>query len=105
MDDFNLLSISWNDVVSDQNITACDAMFLEIFYTLGHHQWVLEPTFIRSDNILDLIFTTEPDCIQQITTFPPFPHSGHALVKENMFMFMEGKIFHLQIGPEENLVE
>lgn len=56
-------------------------MFLDLIYTFGLHQWVLEPTFTRSDYILDLIFTTEPDRIQQITTFPPFPHCSHVVVK------------------------
>ncbi|XP_050723119.1 uncharacterized protein LOC127001915 [Eriocheir sinensis] len=81
MGDFNLPSISWNDVVPDHNTTACDTMFLNLFQTLGLHQWVLEPTFIKLGNILDLILTTEDDRIQDINIFPPFPNCGHALVK------------------------
>lgn len=51
MGDFNLPSVPWNDYVPDQNIAACDAMFLDFIYTLGLHQLVLEPIFIHSGRL------------------------------------------------------
>lgn len=64
MCDFNLPIISWLDVVPDHTISACASWFLDIFQTLGLHQWVQEPTFVCSGNILDLILTSDPDALQ-----------------------------------------
>ena len=38
--DFNLPTISWLNEVLDQNISVSDSMFLDLFQTLGLHQWV-----------------------------------------------------------------
>ena len=57
------------------------SMFLELFQTLWLYQWVREPTFVRSNNILDLILTSDHDRIQDVTVFPPFPHCGHVTIK------------------------
>ena len=70
--DFNLPTISWLNEVPDQNISVCDSMFLDLFQTLGLHQWVREPTFIRSGNILDLILISDPDRTQDVVVSPPF---------------------------------
>ncbi len=88
MGDFNLPSVSWNDVAPYENDSASDSMFLDLFHILGLHQCVLEPTFISFGNILDLILTTDPDRIQQVSTFPPFPHCGHVLVKAS-YLFQD----------------
>ena len=59
--DFNLPSIGL--IQDDQTVgcSALDKMFLETFMNLGLTQWVLQPTFPRSGNILDTVLTTEPD--------------------------------------------
>ena len=51
-----------------------------MFNLLGLTQWVLEPTFISSGNILDLVLTTEADRILHVETHPPFPRCGHVVV-------------------------
>ncbi len=79
--DFNLPSIAWNDNVVDLNISGTDALFLDLFNIIGLSQWVMEPTFISSGNILDLVLTSEDDRILDIKTYPPFHHCGHALIK------------------------
>ena len=79
--DFNLPSILWSLPVPDSNICHLDASFYNLFISLGLHQHVLEPTFVTSGNILDLVLTTDPDRIADLTLHPPFPHCGHALIK------------------------
>lgn len=79
--DFNLPTISWNQLVIDQHISPADSLFLDMFNTLGLQQWVNEPTYLRSDNILDLVLTSETDRVISVTLHPPFPHCDHCLVK------------------------
>lgn len=81
MGDFNLPTISWIGDAPYQNLSTCDSMFLDLFQTLGLYQWVREPTFVRSGNILDLILTSDPDRIQDVVVFPPFPQCGHVTIK------------------------
>ena len=81
MGDLNLPSIKWNNNVPSLGVTGVDLQFLNLFDTLGLCQWVVEPTFISSGNILDLVLTSEGDRIQSIETCAPFPHCGHVVVK------------------------
>ena len=75
--DFNLPSIGW--LQDDQTVrcSASDKMFLETFSSLGLTQWVLEPTFPRSGNILDIVLTTEPDRVGTLDVLPPLPSCDH----------------------------
>ena len=52
--DFNLPNIDWSSEVPCTNSTP-DGRFLDLFTSLGLSQWVKIPTFLRSNNILDLI--------------------------------------------------
>lgn len=78
--DFNLPSINWNFPSPDQHASRTDKLFFECFTVLGLSQSVLEPTFVSSGNILDLVLSTESDRIMDLNVFPPFPNCGHALV-------------------------
>ena len=82
--DFNLPSINWcSDGLSTQQhgISSGDRLFANLFATLGLTQWVNEPTFLHSNNILDLVLSTESDRIINLTTHPPFHHRcGHLLI-------------------------
>ena len=78
--DFNLPSINWlPDPPTASNAT--DHSFLDAFSSLGLHQWVREPTFPRSGNILDLVLTSESDRIGQVEVLPPIPGCDHSPTK------------------------
>lgn len=79
--DFNLPSISWDLSEPDLNITPLDASFYNLFTSLGLHQHVRSPTFLPSGNILDLVFTSDPDRVVNIQCHPPFPHCHHTLIQ------------------------
>lgn len=74
--DFNLPSITWSADVPCGS-SSLDVKFLDLFTFLGLIQWIKQPTFLHSDNILDLIFTSESDRIANITFFDPFPGCDH----------------------------
>lgn len=76
--DFNLPSLTWTlPRHDDARISATDSSFLDCFDSLGLSQWVCEPTFPRSGNILDLLLTTEPDRVGSIKVLPPLPRCDH----------------------------
>ena len=76
--DFNLPSVNWGTFpVVGGNVTLRDLLFVNCFNFLGLNQWISEPTFLRSSNILDLIFTSEDDRIGFVDYLPPFPHCQH----------------------------
>ena len=78
--DFNLPSIDWN---SDPPCAAdrLDRSFLDAFTSLGLSQWVHEATYPRSGNILDLVFTSEPDRLGLLEVRPPLPGCDHSPTK------------------------
>ena len=47
----------------------------------GLKQWVLQPTFIISDNILDLILTSEDDRVSDSSLLDPPPGCDHLLLE------------------------
>ena len=78
--DFNLPSIKWNSSSPDSQASRLDRLFFDHFTVLGLKQYVTEPTFISSSNILDLVLSTESDRITNLNIFPPFPNCGHVIV-------------------------
>ena len=75
--DFNLPSLKWNSAhLYSHYILPLDRTFLFMFEQLGLTQWVQEPTFIHSNNILDLVLTTENDRIGSIKLAPPISQLG-----------------------------
>lgn len=75
--DFNLPSLSWNEVDTLSNISAMDRSFLETFQCLGLTQLVKEPTYPRSGNILDLILVSDQDRVGQTLVLEPLPGCDH----------------------------
>ena len=63
MGNFNLPTIDWSSDIFDGYIRPIDMQFLDCFSSLGLLQWIREPTFLLSDNILDLVLTSEEDCV------------------------------------------
>ena len=99
--DFNLPSIKWNERIPDLHITNVDSAFLDLFNSFGFHQWINEPTFIYSNNILDLILTSDDDRVLDIDILPPFPRCGHCLIKFS-YVF-QGDIIHNDINNLHSL--
>ena len=75
--DFNLPSIGWTQDDRTASCSALDKMFFETFLSLGLTQWVLQPTFPRSGNILDIVLTTEPDRVGTLDVLTPLPSCDH----------------------------
>ena len=62
------LSVKWNFLpLSAQYILPTAQLFLDCFDSPRLIQWVHEPTCPRSCNILDLFFTSDPDCVRQMS--------------------------------------
>lgn len=78
MGDFNLPSLKWDlPPLSAHYVTPTDQVFLDCFNALGLIQWVSEPTYPRSSNILDLFLTTDHDRVGQVRVLPPLPKCDH----------------------------
>lgn len=79
--DFNLPTLVWFDSgCLARNPSTLDASFLNAFDVLGLTQWVKEPTFPRSGNVLDLILSTESDRIGSVDVCPPPPGCDHCSI-------------------------
>ena len=78
--DFNLPNINWAPESSQTHISSMETTFLDTFDTLGLTQWVLEPTFPRSGNTLDIILTSDKDRIGNTLVIPPLPGCDHCPV-------------------------
>ena len=77
--DFNLPNVAWgeDDAHHIFHGTSTERAFLDMFYTLGLKQWISVPTYPSSGNTLDLVLTTEPDCIGSATVESPLPACDH----------------------------
>ena len=75
--DFNLPSLDWCDLNPLSSCPAMEQNFVDLFNSIGLTQWVKQPTYPRSGNILDLVFTSEPDRIGHIEVSAPLPGCDH----------------------------
>lgn len=78
--DFNLPSIDWSPSITVPYPSTQDKAFLDAFDLLGLTQWVTEPTYPRSGNILDIVLTSEPDRVGDIDILAPLPGCDHCPV-------------------------
>ena len=80
--DFNLPNVEWRGAAETvfSKGTGIEKAFLNMFDSLGLHQWVFVPTYPSSGNILDLVLTTEPDCIASLLVEAPLPGCDHCPV-------------------------
>ncbi|XP_072041432.1 uncharacterized protein [Amphiura filiformis] len=77
--DLNCPSIDWDDHIvlpNPQYGYAVNRLLLDTVNDHGLHQHVHKPT--RLDNILDLLFTTNPDLVEKVTVSPGM--SDHSVV-------------------------
>ena len=74
--DFNFPTITWSiDNCLNCSNSTCTGIFLEFFYTHGLRQLVTEPT--RGENILDLVFCNDTNCVLNTRSIEPFSTSDH----------------------------
>ena len=79
--DFNLPNIEWaSQEIPFSHVPPLESMFLEVFTFYGLVQWVSEPTFPSSGNILDLLLTTEKDRVGKVDVVAPLPACDHCPV-------------------------
>ena len=79
--DFNLLSLDWSsDNVAGGYVHPRELLFFDRFSLLGLCQWVRKGTFVNSNNILDLVLTTEADRVGDICVLEHFPKFHHCPV-------------------------
>ena len=78
--DFNLPSIAWESTDPCFSASSADRQGYEVFMSLGLTQWVKEPTFPRSGNILDLVLSTDGDRVAAVEVSPPLPGCDHCPV-------------------------
>ena len=84
--DFNLPSVPWDDDnLSAVNLPPLQRSFLDCFSSLGLTQWVRSPTFLYSDNVLDLILTSEGDRLGDVTVHPALPCCDHCPLSFSYF--------------------
>ena len=77
---FNLPNLAWETSDPTLHASSFDRQGFEVFTTLGLTQWVTEPTFPRSGNILDLVLSTEDDRVGSVQVMPPLPGCDHCPV-------------------------
>ena len=80
MGDFNLPTLKWPLETGNENdIGVCptDQRFRDCFVGLGWTQWVEFGTSTRSNNVLDLVLTSDNDRLVDIYAAEPFPHCHH----------------------------
>jgi hypothetical protein len=74
--DFNLPGVNWNTGTAETAHRQAD--FLDCFRKHGLFQQVQKPT--RKNNILDLVFTSEPFLAAGIDILPPMANCDHSMV-------------------------
>ena len=85
MGDFNLPSLKWNEPeLPVERANQHDREFLDAFLLMGLEQWVREPTFLLSGNVLDLVFTSDDDVVSDVEVHAPLPGCHHCPVVINM---------------------
>ena len=85
--DFNLPPINyWGNAYPFQgDFEPITQAFVDTFVSFGLSQRVTKFMFLRSGNILYLVFTSAIDRIGNVNIHCPFPHCGHCL---NVFYYI-----------------
>ena len=76
--DFNLPAIDW--LRPNEPLPPLERMFADTFLAVGLNQWINEPTFPKSGNILDLVLTSEPDRVGSVEVMAPLPGCDHCAI-------------------------
>ena len=95
--DFNLPSIRW-DIEDGDNMmynTPVGRQFKDCFNVCGLTQYVKFATYFPSGNILDLMFTSDPDRMVEVCSLPPLPNCYHCPVVGRL-------VFQFRVGYEHS---
>ncbi len=76
--DFNYPNINWEACVANSKFMGQD-IFVEQMVLMGLTQQISDQTHIHG-NTLDLVFTSEPNLLQNISVQPPIPGCDHHLI-------------------------
>lgn len=96
------LSIRWNSTVNiNYRMTPQDKLFFDSFTLLGLSQWIHEPTYLYSENILNLILASESDKFGEVSLCPPFPSCEHSIPKFEYFVDADAHPFSEKTGIVE----
>jgi len=80
--DFNLPRINWN--IPDSPDDRIHSLFLDLCVRFGLHQFVDVPT--HDNNCLDLILSTDPLIVSDLSVSSPFSSSDHCMVNFNVVL-------------------
>ena len=87
MGDFNLPSLKWpEDGVEAGYVSPLDRKFFELFSLCGLTQFVHEPTHWPAGTLLDLVLTSEPELMGEVSVLEPLPHCRHGPVVFELFV-------------------
>ena len=79
--DFNLPSLKWDSSLPSGGYVPPHEMdFYNMFLTAGLTQWVVEGTYCRSGNILDLALSSQDDVVGDVLVEAPLPGCHHCPV-------------------------
>ncbi len=76
--DFNYPNINWENCIANSTFMGQN-LFVEQMVLMGLKQQICEPTHIHG-NTLDLIFTSEPNLLQNSKVLDPIPGCDHSLI-------------------------
>ena len=65
----------------------------DTFLTMGLNQWITEQTFHKSGNILDIVLTSEPDCMGSLEVMAPLLGCDHSAIS---FDYIFSKSSHVR---------
>ena len=85
--DFNHPDINWNNETCNKPDHHISVKFLDNIHSNYLSQFVLEPTHqraLQTPTLIDLIFSNDPDLIQDINLLPPFGKSHHSVICFNI---------------------
>ena len=87
--EINLLSINWDNVhLFQDHFESTTQVVIDAFVSSGLSQWVTESMYIRSGNILHLVFTSAIDRIGNVNIHCTFSHCRYCpIVLDYVFDF------------------
>ena len=80
--DFNLPSLRWSSAtgVLSHYVSPKDRYFYDVFSSAGLVQLVVEPTYVPSGNILDLVLVSDSELVGEVIVLGPLPGCHHCPV-------------------------
>ena len=88
--DFNLLSLNWGSETAVRGyVSPHELLFFYGSSVMGFWQWAHEGTFIHSNDILDVLLTTESHKVGDVCVLGPFPRCHCLSSFHNVLQFVQ----------------